>query len=116
MQIKITTTFNISEANKSLIPLVCTDIGYEEWKKNTIQQALEEAHTENPEFLEEDLVIDTDRNTFMKFFLSNDASSSLKNKITPSVERYFGGVMQNKATAVKHQLDEAITTVVEIIE
>jgi len=114
MQIKITTTLNISEENKPLIPLVSNDIGYEQWRLTTINDAREKARTDNVEFNAD--ILDVSSNAFIKAFLSLDYTQRLKNIITPVVNKYYGIVMQTQANAVKNQLDAALTTQVEIIE
>lgn len=116
MQVKITTTFNISESNKPLIPVVANTVGYDGWVAQTKQAALTLARQENPDFLEEDLVVDTTHETFMMQFLAMDYSLRLKNLVSPCIDAYFGIVMQDTAVQVKEQLDEAISTVVEITE
>jgi hypothetical protein len=114
MQIKITTTLDISEENKPLIPLVSNDIGYEQWRLTTINDAREKARTDNVEFNADDL--DVSSNTFIKYFLSLDHKQRLKNIISPVVDKYFGIVMQTQASEVRNQLNEAITTEVLIID
>jgi hypothetical protein len=114
MQIKITTTLDISEENKPLIPLVSNDIGYEQWRLTTINDAREKARTDNVEFNADDL--DVSSYAFIKAFLSLDYTQRLKNIISPVVDKYFGIVMQTQAAEVRNQLNEAITTEVLIID
>jgi len=116
MKIKITTTFNISENNKPLIPVVSNTVGYKQWVEKTRQEALTLALQDNPDFIEDNLVVDISHETFIKYFLALDYSLRLKNLVAPCVDVYFGDVMQDTAKQVKDELDQAVTTEVEIIE
>lgn len=126
MQIKITTTLDISEENKGLLPIVLADIGYNEWKENKIKDAKKEAHDayiltidinvpfEEPEF--DETTVNTSTDTFIKEYLSNNSKNSLKELIAASVNKYFGGVMKNNAQAVNSALETAIASIVTITE
>jgi len=125
MKITITTTFDISEENKPLIPVVTEDLKYQEWVENTKNEALRIARDEvvknNPEIdiltiTLDDIFVDVSQETFIKQFLSNDYTMRLKNIVSPSINKFFGLVMQNRAVIAKSQLDTAINTEVTITE
>lgn len=127
MQIITTTTLNVSEENLALIPLVVESIGYQSWKEweiagakkiaKTAWEAIEVEEGEEKEpFVFDEETVDTSVNTFIKYFLQKDAIQRLTNIITPSVEKYFGGVMKTQADSVKAELSEAITSVTTITE
>lgn len=101
MQIKITTTLNVSEENLGLIPLIIASLSYDSWSAEQLSQD-EEA--------------DVTPNTFIKYWLAKDYTQRLTNIIVPQVDAYFGGVMKAQAEVVKGQLSTAINCVVDITE
>lgn len=101
MQIKITTTLDISPENLGLIPLIIASLSYDSWSAE--QLSLDEGADVTP-------------NTFIRYWLAKDARQRLTNIIAPQVDSYFGGVMKAKAEAVKGQLATAIKSVVEITD
>ena len=116
MRITITTTFDISEENKPLISVVSGTLWYEAWVGRTIYTAAQLARAEDPDFDMANLVVDTSVNTFVKQYLEEDYTMRLKNIVSPSIDQYFGLIMQEQATAAKGQLDTAIETTVTITE
>lgn len=125
MRITIHQTFDISEQNKPLIPIVSNEIGYVQWSQNVIAEALriarEEALQNDPAIdmltiTEEDITVDTSYNTFIQQFLANHFTAITKNLVSPTIDKFFWLVMQEQANIAKEQLDTAIVTEVTITE
>lgn len=86
MQIKITKTINISEANAGLLPVVANHYGNE-----------------------------GDVAEFVVDFLTRIETESTQNLIRPPVLQYFGKIMETQAKQVSEQLNNAVNVTVEII-
>jgi len=121
MQIKTTTTIDISPENEGLISVVISQLGYNAWVGGVINKAKNEAieglsTEELQDFVFDESALDVTPEAFLKSFLSKDSTYRMTNLIAPAIDSYFGIAGKATAETVKGLLDTAIQSTVTITE